>query len=313
VLVTLCAAVVVAAAGERRGRIERVAHVRGEMVRVPAGAFRIGLDGDEKEQLYVACRAELGMAEEFCQRVLVGTIEATARSVFVGSFEIDRHEVTTKQFRACIAAGHCDILPLVTGPRSLFRDELPIVNVTWHDAVDYCRWRGKRLPTEAEWEKAARGTDGRMWPWGNQPRQDGSNHGRIESDAALATQLWDPRVSTLSHPLRLDDAYAPDDSDGATYAVAPGALRWSEGPYGTMDQAGNVAEWVADYFDESGYDGLSLIQPLRDMPRAHEFRRVVRGGSWIEPAMYGRTYMRNADDGGVRSLRRGFRCARDAD
>jgi formylglycine-generating enzyme required for sulfatase activity len=284
------------------------------MVRVPAGSFTMGVDGDEQERLVAACRVELSTAEIFCQRLLEGSAGAGTRKVFVGAFEIDRHEVTAAQFRTCIAAGYCDMMPLVTGPRPLFKGELPIVNVTWQDSVDYCRWRGKRLPSEAEWEKAARGTDARRWPWGNQPRAEDWNHGRIESDATLATQWWVPTLSSLNpQVLDAEAAFAPDDSDGVRYVAPPGAMRWSEGPYGTMDQAGNVAEWVADYFDPSGYDGLPRVHPLRDVPRAHEYRRVVRGGSWAEPQLYGRTYFRHADAGTARSLCRGFRCARDAD
>ncbi len=104
--------------------------------------------------------------------------------------------------------------------------------------------------------------------------------------------------------------FAPDGSDGATYVVPPGTLRWSEGPYGTYDQAGNVAEWVADYFDRQGYKGLPRINPVRDATRG-ESLRVVRGGSWFEPAYYGRTYFRSAARADSRSPYRGFRCVRD--
>ncbi|HUH03155.1 MAG TPA: formylglycine-generating enzyme family protein [Kofleriaceae bacterium] len=301
-----------AMAGERAGRIERVAHLRPEMVLVPAGAFTMGVDEEESSDLQTSCGAELGLAEPMCNTLLIGTQRIGEREVFLSAFEIDRHEVTAGAFRGCIAAGRCDMLPLVTGPRPLFRDDLPMVNVTWHDAVSYCRWRGKRLPSEAEWEKAARGVDGRRWPWGNQPRSDGANHGKVEDDAVLANQLWLPTMRSLVPAVAdLQVLFAPDDSDGALYVAAPGELRWSGGPYGTLDQAGNVSEWVADYFDQAGYEGLSRIRPIRDVPRGHQILRVERGGSWAVPALYGRTYMRGADEPHVRSLHRGFRCARD--
>ena len=87
-------------------------------------------------------------------------------------------------------------------------------------------------------------------------------------------------------------------------------MRWTEGPYGTMDQAGNAAEWVADYFSEDGYAGLSRVNPVRDIQRESEKRRVVRGGSWFEPRFYGRTYVRHAQDPDVRLPYLGFRCAK---
>src|SRR5512134_3264010 len=89
-----------------------------------------------------------------------------AREVYVSPFLIDRREVTAAEYRRCVLAGSCDLTPLVAGDRRFIRDDLPVVNVTWFDAVSFCGWQGKRLPTEAEWEKAARGDDARRWPWG---------------------------------------------------------------------------------------------------------------------------------------------------
>src|SRR5262245_21971401 len=111
------------------------------MVRIPAGAFTMG-GGDEAD-------------------------ERPARRVFVSAFEIDRDEVTRADYLRCVAAGAC-AAPDAPDPPDAPPDA-PITGVSWRDADHYCRFLGKRLPSEAEWEKAARGSDGRVYPWGNAP------------------------------------------------------------------------------------------------------------------------------------------------
>lgn len=318
-------AVVVAGAGlvadaQRPGRIERIEHDRGDMVRVPGGTFTMGLDETESLALERDCEAEMGAQKPTCSvaqtglltRGLVttrGTVGIGVHRVFLDPFEIDRHEVTAGAYRACVAAGGCPLTPLVSRDRELADDPMPMVNLTWGEAAGYCRWAGKRLPSEAEWEKAARGTDGRRWPWGNHPRDDGSNHGRAEVDEVAYSRLRYDSDGRQLYP-SITTLLAPDPSDGAVYAVEPGAMRWSAGPYGTYDQAGNVSEWVADYFDPRGYEGLPRVNPLRDTASDGERQRVVRGGSWFEPRFYGRTYARGAAEPETRSIHRGFRCAR---
>ncbi len=305
--------------GGRAGRFERVRHELSSMVLVPAGNFIMGLDDVESEELARACESELGAAGHFCREQrsgnlglglisLEGTYGIGEHQVFVSSFEIDRYEVTVADYRTCVAAGECDLTPLATGDTRYLADPLPMVNVTWSDAQSFCHWKGKRLPTEAEWEKAARGTRGQRWPWGNHERVDGANHGKGEDDVILMARYENsPGMSSGAQNIE----FAPDDSDGAAYVVPPGTLRWSEGPYGTYDQAGNVSEWVEDYFDPRGYQGLPRINPVRDAAVRGETMRVVRGGSWFDPAYYGRTYVRAAGLADTRSPYRGFRCARD--
>ncbi|MBI4510810.1 MAG: formylglycine-generating enzyme family protein [Deltaproteobacteria bacterium] len=277
------------------------------MVAVPGGVFGMGIDAQELGDAVRACveefREQLGT--NACQRSVNNPnppfsdayTGAERRLVHVAAFEIDRFEVTTRQYRACAATGRCDPRPLVSGDLRYIRDEWPIVNVTWFDARDYCAFHGKRLPTEAEWEKAARGTSGARWPWGNFLRSDGANHGSIEAEEVS------PPHPELPQP-------ATDDADGAKLLVPPGTFRWGRSPYGAYDMAGNVSEWISDWYLQEGYDSLSPIDPKGPIAGTQSYR-VVRGGSFFEPKFFGRTYYREAQDPQRRSIKRGFRCARD--
>jgi formylglycine-generating enzyme required for sulfatase activity len=319
-----------AAANEKRavraGKILRVEVAPSDMALVPAGAFEMGYSASvvENRDALRECKEELGTLDpQYCpedpSRPFYLFANATpARTVVLHAFEMDRREVTVAQYRRCVAAGGCDVAPLLAGDTRFLEDAWPIVGVTWQDAFDFCQWIGKRLPTEAEWEKSARGTDGRRWPWGSQQRSDGSNHGRVEDPALTHTHsyvLWGRRH-------RVEREFAPDPSDGAEYAAPPGSLIWGESPYGVMDMAGNVSEWVQDYYWEGdpassnpeagGYSDLPVISPVRLAARDRVFDRVVRGGSWLTPQIFTRTYARGAAAANSRSPLRGFRCARDA-
>jgi formylglycine-generating enzyme required for sulfatase activity len=272
-------------------RDERARRRPSEMVRVPAGAFVMGVDEQELVDLFEACTEEVGpeWGPGWCSAnnpIMVSAYTGERREVWLRAFEIDRYEVTTAQYRACVSAGTCDMRPLVSGDTRYAIDELPMVNVTWHDAVTYCDWRGKRLPTEAEWEKAARSTDGRRFPWGNFVRDDGANLGMV--DITLGT-------------------FVPDDADGAKIMVAPGTFRWGRSAYGVHDLSGNVSEWVADWYSDRGYADLPTTDPGGLATGVH---RAVRGGSYHEPRFHGRTYFRLGSDPNDRSVTRGFRCAK---
>ena len=175
--------------------------------------------------------------------------ERPVHAVTLSAFWVDQTEVTTSMYALCEAAGVCrrparkssNVIDLYYGSERTA--DYPVVFITWQDAIDYCTWAGRRLPTEAEWEKAARGEDGRPYPWGITP----PDSTLLNFDHLLA----DP-VATGSYPL------------GAS-------------PSGALDMAGNVMEWTADWYDEGYYSLSPAENPTGPETGAY---RSVRGGSW---------------------------------
>jgi iron(II)-dependent oxidoreductase len=212
-----------------------------------------------------------------------GPQEQPQRRVYVDAFEIDRYEVSNVHYlRFVLATGR-------TGPPYWRGDPFPekmaahpVIGVSWEDADAYCRWAGKRLPTEAEWEKAARGVDGRIFPWGNEPA------GWLKSN--------------IAHP---------GSKRGIKYPPLANVNRYDRGvsPYGVYQMAGNVGEWVADWFDPLYYQKGPDRNPTGP---AHGELKVYRGGSWNEDPEVARSAGRGAKPPRERSYLIGFRCARDA-
>lgn len=264
-----------------------------DMVVIPAGEFLMGSPEDG-----------LSFDDEHPQRL-----------VYVSSFFIDRGEITNAQYKHFVdSTGHPSPSHLtlqfnlwnkaVPLPGS---EHHPVVNVSWYDAVAYCQWQAKRLPTEAEWEKAARGTDGRRYPWGMDWDVSLSNSasywaGRtIEfKDGAAWKAFWmagDGARASQEHGL-----------NGEVLTLPIGTFPQGASPYGLLDMTGNAAEWVQDWYEPYSY----LNAPLSDPQGPNgKLLKVVRGGSWLKPARNLRVSDRDYSLPTDRASGIGFRCAKD--
>lgn len=185
------------------------------MVRVPAGEFLMGTDEVDAEEKAM----EFGIAKPWFED------EHPARQVKLPTYSIDRHETTNAQYREFVQlTGRRQPSDWVSGRYPAGKDQHPVVEVTWNDANAYCQWAGKRLPTEAEWEKAARGADGREYPWGNEFDRTKAN---INNQVGHTTPI--------------------------------GQYQEGMSPYGAHDMIGNVWEWTTDWYKP--YAGNSYDSP----------------------------------------------------
>jgi len=200
--------------------------------------------------------------------------ETPQRQIYLPTYQITRMPVTNAQYKIFVdATGYQTPANWVDREMPSMRANHPVIDVSWRDAVAFCTWAGVRLPSEAEWEKAARGADGRIYPWGNQP----------------------PDVKRCNFNRNVDDTTPVDNYPAGA------------SPYGVLDMAGNVWEWVNDWYQADYYSVSPDSNPPG--PVTGEYR-VLRGGSW------------NGGDFNVRSAKRnyyhpgssvshgiGFRCA----
>jgi formylglycine-generating enzyme required for sulfatase activity len=241
-------------------------------------------------------------AVQLCEREIYGNLcreaeviasiraEGADHTVTLSAFDIDRTEVTVADYARCVSAGECAPPEFSPTDTRFARPDLPVTHVRWEDAVSYCRWTGGRLPTESEWEYAARGSEGREFPWGNAYNPYLANHGSWAADSLDATDGYTGLAPVGSFP------------DGAT-------------PLGILDMAGNAGEWVADVLE---IDQLGLPVGYPPDPQFDPKPKtvgggfhVVRGGSFEEGAVW----LRSAARGTTALLRPatvGFRCAADA-
>ncbi len=249
------------------------------MVAVPAGTFIMG--------------SEDGAANE-----------RPRRSVYLDAYQIDRYEVTNAQYQRFVEATGAGAPRHWAGGRYPGgQADQPVVGVSWDEAGAYCSWIGKRLPTEAEWEKACRGTEGRVYPWGNAWQAGRANVG--QPFEAARPEVWDEAWAFLE---------STPESPVLPSLRPIGSYPAGASPFGVMDMAGNAAEWVADWYNWSDYTGLPDRNPQGTGPA---WNHSVRGSSWYLP--YGdvaevwqksRCSARNASHAGDGDARLGFRCAR---
>jgi sulfatase modifying factor 1 len=249
-----------------------------DAVLIRGGVFTLGSNEYEIAHALGLCRRE--PRRDDCSEEMFA-VEYAPHEVELNPFWIDRTEVTVARFQQCVATGHCAATP--GGSERPSPPDHPITMVSWADAAAFCAWAGGRLPTEAEWERAARGTTGRVYPWGNVYNPFLSNHGRF-------------------------GLYELDGADGFFEAAPVASFPDGRTPEGIEDLAGNVQEWVADWFAPE-YSKASAVNPRG--PDAGE-ERVVRGGGYGSPRPFLRGASRWKAPVWARRSWLGFRCARSA-
>ncbi len=248
----------------------------GAMVSVPAGSFQMGCNEAVDDQ----CDSD----------------ESPYHAVTLSAYKIDKYEVTSGEYQKCVDAGDCnndngDEPHYLEYSEALYcnfgatgKGDHPMNCVSWYGAKAYCAWAGKRLPTEAEWEKAARGTEGAKYPWGNEPE--------VSCEYAI-----------------MCDSETETSGCGTDSTWVVGSKEKGKSPYGTYDMIGNVWEWTNDWYGSYYYETAPSENPAGPESGVS---RVLRGGSWSDIGDYGdlRASNRLKYDPDNRDGSFGFRCAK---
>lgn len=237
--------------------------------------------------------------------------ERPQRVVYLDAFEIDSYEVTNVQYlRFLEATVHKPPSYWIEGKYPPGQAVYPVVGVSWEDADVYCQWAGKRLPTEAEWEKACRGTDGRAYPWGNTWDASRSNVFRPDPSLSFAN-LAEPEATARDSMWKY--LLSTPVNTGILGLRPVGSYPNGASSYGVMDLAGNASEWVSDWYNWSDYSDMPARNPFGSAP---PWNRCLRGSSWYDPGgdeysaqTMSRCSARNSSHV-TTDLRVGFRCAR---
>jgi formylglycine-generating enzyme required for sulfatase activity len=239
------------------------------MAPIPAGEYWMG-------------RTRLWLMDEIGWQLRDRADDRPVHRVNLAAFLLDAHEVTNAEYAALVAKTGGDA-PYHWGGRTppAGKERLPVYNVNWHDAVRYCEALGKRLPTEAEWERAARGGAADLdYPWGNDYAEETPSEG--------AKPVKRAHSGSASGPLPVGS--------------------FAANPYGLYDMSGNVWEWVADWYDLNYYSVSPVENPTGP---ARGLYKVIRGGGWADTeSRYGTVYYRNFTLPDTRQPTIGFRCAR---
>lgn len=227
------------------------------MALVPAGLFTMGSEGS-------------------------GEDEKPLHRVHLDGFYMDQYEVTTARYARFLETSGRKPPDQWSAARLPQLGDRPVIGVDWHDADAYCQWAGKRLPTEAEWEKAARGPEGRAYPWGaDHPNASLANFDK----SCILCNVYEEVLKSV------------------------GSYEKGKSPYGIYDLSGNVQEWTADWYDEQYYK----VSPKRNPTGPSQgVGKVARGGSWLSRRTLLQSGLRNWESPASRQTHTGFRCVQGA-
>lgn len=265
-----------------------------------AGILCLGAAEQQSSQGGQALSPEAGRGRDGAPMILIPTgpftmgsedglpNERPEHTVTLDSYYVDQYEVTLSLYRKFLESTKQESPSTWDDEATTTVGDRPATGMKWQSALAYCQWAGKRLPTEAEWEKAARGTDGRRYPWGDmQPFVDIANYNR---------GMWVNEAITL--------VAVTSGLEGMS--VRHGLKEGGKSPFGLSHMAGNAAEWVADWYGRDYYQRTPEMNPLG--PATGE-KRVIRGGSWADLPAALRVTARFSAEADYEDRTIGFRCA----